>query len=122
VRLAPRDGGTAVSLESDVALGGMLGSVGQKVVAKQAGKVTSEFAEALRGRLSGAPLPPAGVAPAPASAPRWTAPAAAPAPASDRHAPADWLRGRVAVPVPVVAGTIVVLTALVARSLGRRGR
>ena len=46
-------GGTRVTLDGDVALGGMLGSVGQKVVAKQAGKVTRSFAEALERELSG---------------------------------------------------------------------
>ena len=46
-------GGTRVTLDGDVALGGMLGSVGQKVVAKQAGKVTRSFAEALERELTG---------------------------------------------------------------------
>ncbi len=45
--------GTRVLLEGDVALGGMLGSVGQKVLAKQASKVAESFAEALRRELSG---------------------------------------------------------------------
>ena len=40
-------------LEGDVALGGMLGSVGQKVVAKQAAVVTQSFAEALQEQLTG---------------------------------------------------------------------
>jgi hypothetical protein len=122
VRLAPHESGTAVSLESDVALGGMLGSVGQKVVAKQAGKVTSEFADALRRRLGGEPA--AAAAPArPAAPPR---PAAAPAPPRPAPAapvptggPAHWLRGSIAVPVPVAAGIVALLTALVARLLGR---
>ena len=47
------EGGTRVLLEADVALGGMLGSVGQKVVAKQATAVTKSFAEALERELSG---------------------------------------------------------------------
>jgi carbon monoxide dehydrogenase subunit G len=47
------NGATRVSLESDVALGGMLGSVGQKVVAKQASVVTKSFAQALELELSG---------------------------------------------------------------------
>ncbi|MBV9164615.1 MAG: SRPBCC family protein [Solirubrobacterales bacterium] len=49
------NGSTRVLLESDVALGGMLGSVGQKVVAKQASVVTKAFAEALEQELSGGP-------------------------------------------------------------------
>jgi carbon monoxide dehydrogenase subunit G len=121
VRLAPHESGTAVSLESDVALGGMLGSVGQKVVAKQAGKVTGEFADALQRRLRGG----APAAPAPATPPR---PVAAPvqpqaaAPGAPAAGPAHWLRGSIAVPVPVVAGAVALISALVARRLGRRGR
>jgi carbon monoxide dehydrogenase subunit G len=54
VRLEDGDeGSTRVVLEGDLALGGMLGSVGQKVVAKQAGMVTQSFAEALQQQLSG---------------------------------------------------------------------
>jgi carbon monoxide dehydrogenase subunit G len=53
------EGSTRVLLEGDVALGGMLGSVGQKVVAKQAGRVTKSFAEALQLELSGGGAAPA---------------------------------------------------------------
>jgi carbon monoxide dehydrogenase subunit G len=54
VRLADEgSGSTRVLLEGDVALGGMLGSVGQKVVAKQAAVVTQSFAQALQQRLGG---------------------------------------------------------------------
>jgi carbon monoxide dehydrogenase subunit G len=120
VRLAPHESGTAVSLESDVALGGMLGSVGQKVVAKQAGKVTGEFADALQRRLRGeAPAVPAAAPPRPAAAPVQPQAAAPEAPAGG---PAHWLRGSIAVPVPVVAGAVALISALVARRLGRRGR
>ena len=48
-----QNGSTRVVLESDVALGGMLGSVGQKIVAKQASVVTKSFAQALEQELSG---------------------------------------------------------------------
>jgi hypothetical protein len=57
VHLEEADGGTRVLLDGDVALGGMLGSVGQKVVAKQASKVTRSFAEALERELSGGATP-----------------------------------------------------------------
>ena len=67
-------GGTRVTLDGDVALGGMLGSVGQKVVAKQAGKVTRSFAEALQRELSGNGA--AGAAPAPQAAEQAAEPAA----------------------------------------------
>jgi len=79
-------GGTRVTLDGDVALGGMLGSVGQKVVAKQAGKVTRSFAEALERELSGngaaeaEPVAEAPEPPAPESRPQ-IAPAPAPLPA-----------------------------------------
>jgi carbon monoxide dehydrogenase subunit G len=46
-------GSTRVRLEGDLALGGMLGSVGQKVVARQADIVTQSFAQALARELSG---------------------------------------------------------------------
>lgn len=63
VRLREGAGGTSVLVEGDLVLAGALGSVGQKVVARQAGKVTAEFAanleRALRGELPalGAPAP-----------------------------------------------------------------
>jgi uncharacterized protein len=50
---AAGDEATLVRLESDVALGGMVGSLGQKVVAKHAAKLTQEFAAALQRELSG---------------------------------------------------------------------
>jgi uncharacterized protein len=78
------DGCTRVLLESEVALGGMLGSVGQKVVSKQATLVTESFARTLEQELSSrggeaqaqAALPSEGESSAPAYAP----PAQAPAP------------------------------------------
>jgi hypothetical protein len=58
VRLSDEgSGSTRVRLEGDVALGGMLGSVGQKVVAKQAAVVTQSFAQALQQRLGGGTMP-----------------------------------------------------------------
>lgn len=53
VQLSEVDGSTVVSVEGDVVLAGALGSVGQKAVAKQAGKVTSAFADNLRRALAG---------------------------------------------------------------------
>lgn len=53
VELEPGGDGTTVVVDGDVALAGALGSVGQKVVAKQAGKVTSEFARNLEAALGG---------------------------------------------------------------------
>jgi carbon monoxide dehydrogenase subunit G len=51
VELAPTAAGTRVTVDGDVALAGALGSVGQKVVAKQAGKVTAQFAANLAREL-----------------------------------------------------------------------
>ena len=45
------DGGTRVLLEADVAMGGMLGSVGQKVIGRQATAAARQFAEALEREL-----------------------------------------------------------------------
>jgi carbon monoxide dehydrogenase subunit G len=45
--------GTRVGLDADMAMGGVLGSIGQKVIAKQATGVTSEFAAALERALNG---------------------------------------------------------------------
>jgi uncharacterized protein len=53
VRLRSLPDGTSVAVDADMVLAGALGSVGQKVIAKQAGKVTAEFASNLRRALSG---------------------------------------------------------------------
>jgi uncharacterized protein len=55
VRLTEADGATTVTIDGDVILAGALGSVGQKIVAKQAGKVTAQFAENLQAALRGEP-------------------------------------------------------------------
>jgi carbon monoxide dehydrogenase subunit G len=73
VRLSDVEEGTRVNLESELAMGGVLGSVGQKVVAKQAGQVTKDFSLALQRAISGEPdvvgPPPAPAATAPPRAP-----------------------------------------------------
>ena len=53
VYLRASEAGTVVTVDGDVILAGALGSVGQKVVAKQAAKVTAEFAENLQRALGG---------------------------------------------------------------------
>jgi carbon monoxide dehydrogenase subunit G len=73
---------TVVTVDADVALAGALGTVGQKVVAKQAGKVAAAFSRELAAALDGkttAPLTapigvPAAVTSAPAVAVRETVP------------------------------------------------
>jgi carbon monoxide dehydrogenase subunit G len=79
VRLSEGDGGTRVELESDLAMGGVLGSVGQKVVARQAGQVTRQFSDALERAIKGEPEPTPEAA---ASAGAPAAATAAPAPAA----------------------------------------
>jgi carbon monoxide dehydrogenase subunit G len=56
VQLEPAGDRTVVLVEGDVALAGALGSVGQKVVAKQAGKVTAQFSRNLETALGGGDL------------------------------------------------------------------
>jgi uncharacterized protein len=53
VHLTASDGGSVIVVDGEVVLAGALGSVGQKVVAKQAGKVTAEFASNLQRALNG---------------------------------------------------------------------
>jgi carbon monoxide dehydrogenase subunit G len=53
VQLVAEDGATTVLVDGDVVLAGALGSVGQKVVAKQAGRLTAEFAQNLQRALAG---------------------------------------------------------------------
>ncbi len=57
VHLAGAGSSTSIRVEGDVVLAGALGSVGQKIVARQAGKVTAQFAANLELALSGVPLP-----------------------------------------------------------------
>jgi carbon monoxide dehydrogenase subunit G len=63
VKLRSIPAGTSVAVDSNVVLAGALGSVGQKVIARQASKVTAEFAANLQRALSGEapPLPLAGL-------------------------------------------------------------
>jgi carbon monoxide dehydrogenase subunit G len=56
VTLETVEGGTQVNLEADLAMGGVLGSVGQKVIAKQAGEVTKQFAISLERAIKGESL------------------------------------------------------------------
>lgn len=91
VQLEPTGGQTAVVVEGDVALAGALGSVGQKVVAKQAGKVTAQFARNLEQALGGeGRIPPAAAATASVPQPgSHLSPASLP-PVSERPAGDPW--------------------------------
>ncbi len=65
VTLRPVAEGTSVVVEGDLVLAGALGSVGQKVVARQASKIAEQFAGNLRAGISGEPLPAATATAAP---------------------------------------------------------
>lgn len=95
VTLHPQEGATLVRVETEAALAGMLGSVGQKVIAAQAAKLTAEFARNLEQRIApnkGDPEPQAQlVAPATPQG-RGTATRSAP-PAPPAVAPAPALPG-----------------------------
>ena len=60
VRLRAVADGTNVVVDGDLVLAGALGSVGQKVVSRQAAKVTAEFAANLQRALNGESPAPAG--------------------------------------------------------------
>jgi len=51
VEFAPIESGTQVTLTSDLAVGGMLGALGHKVIASKSKELTASFAEALRAAL-----------------------------------------------------------------------
>jgi uncharacterized protein len=107
VRLHAVADGTSVVVDGDLVLAGALGSVGQKVVSRQAAKVTAEFAANLQRALNGEP--PQSLAPARPSAaaqalqPAQGAPSAPSAPSSDR-----W--GKAAV---VLSGASVALSVII---------
>jgi carbon monoxide dehydrogenase subunit G len=119
------NGHTRVLLESDVALGGMLGSVGQKVVAKQASAVTKSFARTLEQELSGgeseAGKPAVSVGGAGEVREKVASPGAAGSPAST-YAPASEVSGsrRPAVTPIAIAGVVLVAILLILRRVRSR--
>ncbi|MGY1824556.1 CoxG family protein [Geodermatophilus sp. SYSU D00079] len=120
VQLEPAGDATLVMVEGDVALAGALGSVGQKVVAKQAGKVTAQFARNLEAALGGAAQPATG---RPAGTAAGTADAARPAlralPPVTERVPAGDPWSKVAAALSAVS---VVLSIVGLRRSRRRGR
>ncbi|MCU1607991.1 MAG: carbon monoxide dehydrogenase subunit [Modestobacter sp.] len=119
VQLEPAGERTVVLVEGDVALAGALGSVGQKVVAKQAGKVTAQFSRNLEAALGGgaaqpsAPVGTAAAAAAPAAA-RPTAVRTLP-PVGDTPPAADpWSK------VAAALSAVSVVLSIVALRRGRR--
>ena len=100
VTLLSGETGTAIRVETEAALAGVLGSVGQKIIARQAEKIAADFAgrleEKLSGRSDAAPdAPPTAVAEARSGAPALPRPAAAALPT----APAVW-SGALPAPAP----------------------
>jgi uncharacterized protein len=123
VRLADVAEGTRVDLEADLAMGGVLGSVGEKVVSKQVALVTRAFADSLERSIKGeAPLA-AAAANGAAAVPRRRpvpagAAAAAPSPARVPAAPLPaplpvWER-------PEVVSALLTLVAVVIGYIGGR--
>jgi carbon monoxide dehydrogenase subunit G len=107
VRLVPDGDATTVVVDGDVALAGALGSVGQKVVARQASKVTAEFARNLERSLRGEEL----TVPAPRAA--ATAPAdPTPAPPGETGAGAGTAVAGGRDPVVRIAAALSVVSAL----------
>jgi carbon monoxide dehydrogenase subunit G len=124
VRLRATADGTSVLVDGDLVLAGALGSVGQKVVSRQAAKVTAEFAANLQRALNGeqpataggrGALRPAGAGRGQAA--RWPATDGRPVPASTAPAGTDrW--GKAAV---VLSGASVALSVVILIRQLRRG-
>lgn len=119
LRLVPDGGGTRILVDGEVALAGVLGSVGQSVVERQAQTVTEAFARNLAQALAPGAGAPAAVSPAPAAAP-----AAIAAPASTPVMPAAAAREPAPRPslefwVKLTAGVSVVTLAIALILLGR---
>jgi uncharacterized protein len=119
VRLRAVADGTSVVVDGDLVLAGALGSVGQKVVSRQAAKVTAEFAANLQRALNGEPAAAAGPV---TSRDGVLQPAGAGMRPADRAAPAgppDERWGKAAV---ALSGASVVLSALILIRQLRRGQ
>ncbi len=82
VRLAERDGGTSLDYDADAVVGGVIGGVGQRMLAGVAKKLAGEFFANVDGVLTGATASPAGAAASPAGAAASPAGQAAAVPAA----------------------------------------
>ncbi|WP_316689054.1 CoxG family protein [Pseudonocardia sp. H11422] len=107
--------GTRIVVDADIALAGAIGSVGQKVVAKQAGKVTATFARNLSAALQGGTAEPV-----PAGA-ALTAAAARPARAAAPVGRAELTETRTD-PWPRIAAALSAVSALLSLAVLIRGR
>ena len=130
VRLAPSPGGgTALTYDADAAVGGVIGGVGQRMLAGVTKKMAGQFFSAVDADISGVrpaapavPAAPAEVVPAAAGAPA-NAPAGAPAaPVSyaGRPGPAAGYAGREFALGVVTGGAIALVGVVVGWAVGRR--
>ena len=118
VTLQPLGERTVVAVDGDVALAGALGSVGQKVVAKQAGKVTAQFARNLEAALGSGPPEVASVGSAAPAGEAAARPALRALPAVSEPVPAADLWSKVAAALSAVS----VVLGVVALRRSRRRR
>jgi carbon monoxide dehydrogenase subunit G len=122
VQVEPAGDRTVVMVEGDVVLAGALGSVGQKVAAKQAAKVTAQFSRNLEAALSGGrsratTVPAASAAGTTAAAVRPLNTGSLPAFTADRSTADPWPK------VAAALSAVSVLLSIVAlRGSRRRGR
>lgn len=112
VHLRADGDGTAVVVHGEVILAGALGSVGQKVVAKQAGKVTAQFASNLERALTGE-LPAVSATTQAVPAPRRAPSAEQPAPAESMTPAASGDRwGKIAAALSAVSAVLSLIAIL----------
>lgn len=108
---------TTVVVDGDIILAGALGSVGQKVVAKQAGKATAVFAGNLQRALTGGPA--AAKPPASTVAPRVPVTSAPDSPAPESGSEAvKWAK----VAAGMSAVSVLISLVVAARQFGRSAR
>lgn len=130
VRLLDGDGGsTVLSYDADAVVGGMIGGVGQRVLAGVAKKTAQEFFTAVDQYLAMGPVPAAaagtaaGAAAAPAVAPASEQPAPAPAGGVYRApAPVPAPRGNRDLVIGAVAGAAIALAGVIVGALAGRRR
>jgi hypothetical protein len=104
VRLAERDGATQLDYDADAVVGGVIGGVGQRMLAGVAKKLAGEFFGNVDAVLTGAAVEPApAAAPAPTGA-VYTAPVAA---ATTTGRPVEFILGAVFGAVTALAGVLV---------------
>ena len=95
MRLAPSaNGGTELTYDADAAVGGVIGGVGQRMLAGVTKKMAGQFFEAVDDDIAGVPVAPV---PVPAGVPAGVAPAAAGVPAPPVYAGAPAAAARAAV-------------------------